>query len=444
MKGRPIVRASRLCILSILLAALLLAACGPFAAPTVSRRTVLPTTAPTTSGSHGPLAAQAYAPDDIRAAYDIAPLHQQGITGQGQTVVLIESFGDPTLQADIDAYNQRYNLPPITIQVIAPIGSKPFDPSNDDMLGWAGETALDAEIVHAVAPGAKIVVLTSPVSETEGTIGLPEFRQLEQYALDHHLGSVISMSWGVSEVTLTDTAGRAEIAKWDTLFHQATTQQGVTFVTGSGDNGATDFADLTPTQLSSTATTSFPSDDPWVTSAGGTTLLTDGNHFFDESAWDGSGGGFSRFFATPDYQKTLPAAVQSQLQNRRGVPDIAANADPHSGWIIRALNRWQVIGGTSAAAPFWAGLIALANQKAGHPLGFINPALYQLAQGKGTADFRDITTGNNTFDGTGDRGGSLVHVQGYPAVPGWDPITGLGSPDAAKLIPDLITAAGGS
>jgi subtilase family serine protease len=126
------------------------------------------------------------------------------------------------------------------------------------------------------------------------------------------------------------------------------------------------------------------------------------------------------------------------------VPDIAANADPHSGWIIRALNRWQVIGGTSAAAPFWAGLIALANQKAGHPLGFINPALYQLAQGKGTADFRDITTGNNTFDGTGDRGGSLVHVQGYPAVPGWDPITGLGSPDAAKLIPDLITAAGGS
>lgn len=435
-------RASRLCLLSILLASLLLAACGPVTTPTVNQHTSSPTAVPTASGAHGPLAAQAYTPNDIRAAYNIAPLLQQGVTGKDQTVVLIESFGDPTLQADIDAYNQRYHLPPITVQVIAPIGTKTFDPNDEDMLGWAGETALDAEIVHAVAPDANIVVLTSPVSETEGTIGLPEFRQLEQYALDHHLGSVISMSWGVSEVTLTDAAGRAEIAKWDALFHQATTQQGVTFVTGSGDNGATDFADLTPTQLSSTPTTSFPSDDPWVTSAGGTTLLTDGNHFFDESAWDGSGGGFSRFFPTPSFQKTLPAAVQSQLQNRRGVPDIAANADPRSGWIIRALNRWQVIGGTSAAAPFWAALVALANQKAGHPLGYINPALYQLAQGKGKADFRDITTGNNTFDGTGGRGGSPVHVPGYPAAPGWDPVTGLGSPDAAKLIPDLITAAG--
>src|SRR5205807_5291716 len=112
------------------------------------------------------------------------------------------------------------------------------------MVGWAGETTLDVQIIHAIAPGANIVVLTSPVSETEGVIGLPEFLQLEQYAIDHHLGNIISQSWGASEATLKDATGRKEVQKWDTFFQKATMQQGITFFAASGDNGATDFTDL--------------------------------------------------------------------------------------------------------------------------------------------------------------------------------------------------------
>jgi subtilase family serine protease len=386
---------------------------------------------------------QGYSPEEMRAAYGLTSLIQRGYTGKGQTVVAIESFGSPTLQQDLATFDQTFCLPKVNLQVIAPIGTKPFDPSNSDMTGWAGETTLDVEIIHELAPDAKIVVLTSPVSETEGTVGLPEFRQLEQYALDHHLGSVISQSWGASEVTLQDSAGQAEIAKWTAFYQQATTQQGITFTASSGDDGATDFQDLGPTQLSSTPTTSFPTDEPWVLSTGGTSLRASGASS-QESAWSDSGGGFSSFFSEPDFQKGLPSAVQSQLNNRRGVPDVASDADPNTGMAIySSLDNWQLGGGTSAAAPAWAAIIAIADQLAGHPLGYINPALYKIeASSAAQTDFRDITQGNNTYNGDGGHGGSPVDVQGYNAVPGWDPVTGLGTAIADKLLPDLVTAVG--
>src|SRR6266568_6397344 len=267
-------------------------------------------------------------PHSIRVAYGIESLIEHGFTGKGQTVVDIVSFGSPTLQQDMDVFDQEYGLPPITIQVISPLDAtvKKYDPRHDEQ-GWAGETELDVQIIHALAPDAGIVVLTSPVAETEGTIGLPEFRQLVQYTIDHHLGSIVSQSWGASEVTLKDAAGQAEIQKWDALFKQATTQQGITFFSSSGDNGATDYEDLQGRQLSPTATTSFATDDPWVTSVGGTSIRRTGTTV-SETAWPDSGGGFSTFFPMPDYQKTLPASVQSQFKNRRGVPDVSAAADP--------------------------------------------------------------------------------------------------------------------
>jgi subtilase family serine protease len=197
-----------------------------------------------------------YTPYQFRVAYGAEALTEKGFTGKGQTVVDIVSFGSPTLQQDMDAFDQQFGLPAIKLQIINPIGTKTFDPSNKDMAGWAGETTLDVQIIHAIAPDAGIVVLTSPVSETEGTIGLPQFRQLEQYAIDHQLGTIVSQSWGASEVTLKDAAGQQEIQKWDTFFQKATTQQGMTFLSSSGDNGATDFSDLQATKLSPTATTS--------------------------------------------------------------------------------------------------------------------------------------------------------------------------------------------
>ena len=379
-----------------------------------------------------------YTPYQFRVAYGVEALMQKGFTGKGQTIVDIVSFGSPTLQQDMDAFDQQFGLPPIKIQIMNPLGSKPFDPSNKDMTGWAGETTIDVQIIHAIAPDAGIVVLTSPVSETEGTVGLPQFRQLEQYALDHHLGSIVSQSWGASEVTLRDAAGQQEIHKWDTFFQKATMQQGMTFLSSSGDNGATDYTDLQATKLSSTATTSFPADEPWVTSVGGTSMIRNGTTI-QEKVWNsnggGSGGGFSDFFTAPAFQKALPASVQSLLKNRRGVPDVAGDADPLTGMVSYQDGTWSLAGGTSASAPLWAGLIAIANQMAGHPLGFINPGLYKLSQSSNyTQDFHDITNGNNSVNYKG------VTVPGYSAVPGWDPTTGLGTPNAEKLLPDLIAA----
>src|SRR6266566_265085 len=129
-----------------------------------------------------------YTPHALRVAYGLEALTEQGFTGKGQTVVDIVSFGSPTLQQDMDVFDRQFGLPPITIKVLSPLGTKAFDPTNQDMIGWGAETELDVQIIHAMAPGAGIVVLTSPVDETEGTIGLPEFLQLEQYAVSHQLG----------------------------------------------------------------------------------------------------------------------------------------------------------------------------------------------------------------------------------------------------------------
>ncbi|MBE3559701.1 MAG: S53 family peptidase [Ktedonobacteraceae bacterium] len=370
-------------------------------------------------------------PHAMRVAYGVQSLIEKGFTGKGQTVIDIVSFGSPTLKQDMEYYNKIMGLPPVDLEVISPLKVPEYDP-NHDKGGWAAETTLDVQIIHAIAPDAKIVVLTSPVAETEGTIGLPEFRQLIQYAIDHKLGTIFSQSWGASELTLQDQAGQQELQKWNDLLQKATTQQGMTFFSSSGDHGATDYADLEAKKIASVPTTSFACDSPWVTAVGGTTLISPTRNL-RETAWDGSGGGFSRFYQTPDYQKLLPASVQQQLSNRRGVPDVSAVADPRTGLAMYQDGQWGLAGGTSASAPLWAGLMAIANQMAGRPLGFINPALYKIAtSSKYTQDFRDITVGNNT----NTDGGTTV--AGYPAVTGWDPVTGLGAPIADKLIPDLI------
>lgn len=371
-------------------------------------------------------------PHQMRVAFGIEPLIEQGYTGKGQTIIDIVSFGSPTLQQDMDAFDKQFGLPPIKIQVISNVVNEPISDPNNDRGGWAQETELDVQIIHALAPGANIIVMTSPVAETEGTVGLPEFLQLEQYALSHHLGNTVSQSWGASEVTLNNTQGQQELQKWNTFFQQATTQQGMTFFGSSGDNGATDYTDLKATKLSPTATTSFPADSPWITACGGTTVNSVGETY-QETAWNGSGGGFSSFYTEPGYQQQLPSSVQGQLNHRRGVPDVSAPADPATGLAIYFQGQWGLAGGTSASAPFWASLAAIANQMAGHPLGFINPALYKLStSSQYSQDFYDITTGNNSVHSHG------VDVPGYPATAGWDPITGLGSPVAYKLLPDLI------
>src|SRR6266700_2874152 len=239
-------------------------------------------------------------PLDLRLAYGIQPLLDKGFTGKGQTVIDIVSFGSPTLQEDMQVFDRQFGLPAADVQVISPLNVPESDP-NRDKNGWAGETTLDVQIIHAIAPDAKIVVLVSPVAETEGTIGLPEFRQLEQYVIDHKLGNIVSQSWGASELTLQDGQGKQEMQKWNDLLQKATTQQGITYFSSSGDHGSTDFADMQSHHLGSVPTTGFAADSPWITAVGGTTLVRSGSTF-NEQVWnDGadaaSGGGFSQFYS---------------------------------------------------------------------------------------------------------------------------------------------------
>src|SRR6266478_211370 len=277
---------------------LLLVACSPLGGIGGGSTTPVPTHAPTlppgattdTCPADLSQTPTCQTPHSIRVAYGIESLIEHGFTGKGQTVVDIVSFGSPTLQQDINAYDQQFGLPPIKIQIFSPIPEKESDPYGDKA-GWGDETTLDVEVIHALAPEAGIVVLTSPVAETEGTFGLPEFRQLVQYSLDHHLGNIISNSWGASEATLKDPAGQREIQQWTPILQKATTQQGITFFGASGDNGAADYNDLKAQSLSPTATTSFVDDEPWVTSCGGTSLLQGGANR-REIAWNMSGGGF--------------------------------------------------------------------------------------------------------------------------------------------------------
>ncbi len=378
-----------------------------------------------------------YTPHALRVAYDLERLTQQGFTGKGQTVVDIVSYGSPTLQQDMDVFSKQFGLPPITLQVLSPLGTVPFDPKNRDMLGWAYETELDVQIIHAIAPDAGIVVMTSPVDETEGTIGLPEFLKLEQYAVAHHLGQIFSQSYVASEPSLSDSAGKQLVAAYTDFYKQITTQQGWTIVSGSGDNGATDWADVAMTHFSPTPIVNFPADVPWVTAVGGTSLFRTAQGY-DEHVWSSnggaSGGGVSQFFAEPDFQSGLPQAVQKLLAGHRGLPDIAANADPYTGMAFYVNGQWNQVGGTSASTPLWAGIIAIADQMAGHPLGFINPGIYKLGLSQHAQnDFRDITTGDNSIHGK-------VPVQGFPATTGWDAVTGWGTPLASQFIPDLIAA----
>src|SRR5437870_7113979 len=213
-------------LLPFLALVLLLSACAPFGSsssdPVVSStptqkatNTISPSsTSAAIAACPASLGTDCRTPYDMRVAYSVQSLLERGFTGKGQTIVDIVSYGSPTLQQDMDTFDQQFGLPPITINVLSPLGTKPVDhPTTKDLAGWAGETTLDVQIIHAIAPDAGIVVLTSPVNETEGTIGLPQFLQLEHYAVDHDLGYIVSHSWVASEATLKDTPGRQDIQK---------------------------------------------------------------------------------------------------------------------------------------------------------------------------------------------------------------------------------------
>jgi subtilase family serine protease len=382
-----------------------------------------------------------YSPQQMRHAYGVDALIDAGFTGAGETIVIIDSFGSPTIEHDLKVFDAAYGLPdPPSFKVLAPLGSVPFVPTSGPagMIGWAIETTLDVEWAHAMAPGADIILLTSPVAETEGVEGMPEFLALEQYALDHHLGKIISQSWLATENTLFDHAGQQVLRDFE-RFYQKAREENMTVLAASGDTGATDFDlnfNLFPFQ-----TVGYPASSPLVTAVGGTTLSLDtaGNRL-DEVTWGAgifgaTGGGISQQFAEPEFQRQLPRATETLLHGNRGIPDLAYNADPRTAvtvflTILPGLSLFAPVGGTSAGSPQWAGIVADLNQFAGRPIGFLNDKLYKLGRkGQLAPLFNDITVGDNSLIVPG-----FIDVPGFSAGTGWDAVTGWGTPKANGFV----------
>jgi subtilase family serine protease len=377
-----------------------------------------------------------YSPQEIRKAYGVDALIDAGFVGTGETIVIIDSYGSPTIREDLKAFDKGYGLPdPPSFKILSPLGTVPFDANNSTEAGWAFETTLDVEWAHAMAPGAAIVLMTSPVAETEGVQGLPQFLALEKYALEHQLGHVITQSWAATENTLFDAAGRQLVAEMEDFYKSASSEH-VTVLASAGDSGSSN-PELNGATLYTSPTVNYPASSPWVTAVGGTSLYasTQGDYSY-ELVWNeqggAGGGGISELFDEPDYQfASLPAAVSQQLGGKRGLPDVSYNADPYTGILVYLsfygadYAGYYEVGGTSEGSPQWAGIVADLNQFAGQPLGFLNPALYSVS---GLGQFgkygRDITNGGN----------GLNNVPGYYANPGWDPASGWGTPNLVKVL----------
>lgn len=376
----------------------------------------VPRVLPCLSSAHS----RCYAPSELRALYEADPLYASGVTGRGETIAVIVSYGDPALRRDVATFDRTFHLPQPALRVEAPLGRAR---ARDQ--GWVVETALDVEWAHVMAPGARIVVFESPVDETEGTQGLPQFLTLEKDAVRQG-AAVVNQSWGATEQTLFGRAGRALVKRFD-AFYASASRHGVSFTTGSGDDGAAGLDDSLkhyyPYRVAQ-----WPASNPHVLAVGGTRIESLSPP--SEVAWDRSGAGFSKLYSEPCYQQMLPPDLQSEIHGRRAYSDVAFDGAGQSPVVVRVKNQWTVVAGTSLGSPGWAGILALADQAAHRHLGDVHAAIYRL--GLAGTDFRDITSGD-VQDPPAIQG-SLLPLH---ASAGWDPATGVGSPDVARLVPDL-------
>ncbi|HEX4059790.1 MAG TPA: S53 family peptidase [Streptosporangiaceae bacterium] len=372
-----------------------------------------------------------YGPSQIQAAYNMAPLYKAGHEGKGKTIVLVDAFGSPSIKTDLAGFDKGYNLPaPPSFKIITPEG-KPGSNSN-----WALETTLDVEWAHAMAPQANILLVETTVNETIGTAGFPQIVKAEKYVLNHKLGDVISQSFGTAEQTFPSHQSIMGLRGAYTL----AAKDKVTVLAGSGDAGVSSPSDAAQTTFFTKRVANWPASDPLVTGVGGTQLhlnqagaRTAPDNVWNDTALLGSpaagGGGVSSVFSRPSFQ----SSVASVTGNHRGVPDVSLTAAVDGAAVINFNGSWSLVGGTSWATPTFAGIVAVADQVAGHDLGDLNPALYKL--GPGSAGLPDITAGNNTVSFT--QGGKSYTVKGYTATKGYDLASGLGTINGAKLVAAL-------
>jgi len=492
---------------AVALIAIAMAILAAFAAATVSSaKTTYPalrplvsdyvqmthSTTPPTQAQCASAGRRCFAPQAIQAAYHVGPLYDSGFDGSGSTIAIVDSYGSDTMAHDLNVFDTAFGIAPLcgeegvtctpgmpwfkelAIQGSPATKAPPSsarNPGQEDKSAWALEVALDVEVSHAIAPGANILLVHTPTAETLGVQGYPQMMNAEQYVIDHHLANIISQSFGAAE----ESFGSSQ--SLENLRHafKSAQQNGVTVLASSGDGGSAN-AKKEPVAKGGTTipypTVAWPASDPLVTAVGGTYLCTDPlnttsrtldnvsppancqNQNHEEIGWIASGGGFSHVFSKPAYQNTLPAGSYP-IGSSRGIPDVGLQASSRTGALVYlslppdgqsglhcppsgdpCSTGWYDIGGTSLSCPQWAGLIAIADQINGGGLGLVNPALYTIGAdpARYANDFYDVTTGNNQADPS---------VPGYPAQTGWDPVTGLGTPNAANLVPDLVAAVHG-
>jgi subtilase family serine protease len=399
-----------------------------------------------------------YQPGQFQTAYNEQPLFNRGITGRGETIVLVDSFGSPTIKSDLKTFDAQFGLPnPPSFKIIQPAGPVgTWNPATMD--GWAGETTLDVEWSHSMAPGANILLVETPVAETEGVAGFPQIVEAENYVINHHLGQVISQSFGATEQTFPTAQSLLRLRS----AYENAYRHHVTVLAASGDTGATGYSNTAGTLLYTHRAVDWPASDPLVTGVGGTQLQLDtsGNRTAPDQVWNDSfntslnqvffgnagpnalatGGGKSVIFSRPGYQH----GVRHVTGQRRGVPDVVMSGacsglvDTYQSFPGQTAG-WYVVCGTSEASPLFAGIVALADQMAHHSLGLINPALYELSA-RQAPGLVDVTTGNNTVAFT--QNGTLFTVNGFDAGPGYDLASGVGTINAALFVPELARAAG--
>jgi subtilase family serine protease len=474
----------------------------PTPQPTVSDWVQLTSSeTPPTQAQCNSVGRRCFTPQATRSAYDLAPLYAAGVDGRGVTIAIVDSYGSDTIAHDLHVYDTQMNLPPMcgeegftgsactssmpTFSQLAVQGSPatkappPTSKGNglEDKAAWALEVSLDVETAHSIAPAANILLVTTPTAETLGQQGFPQMMNAEDYVVKNHLAQVISQSFASAEQAFGSSNSLMNLRG---AFQDAAANS-VTVLGSSGDGGT---ANATKQSLVGNnpnndiipfPTVEWPASDPLVTGVGGTYLCTNaiaaqsdprtvdsasppstcGAHpGVAEVGWIDSGGGFSSVFARPDYQNTLPASSTPIPSAQRGVPDVGFQASARTGALVYLTlppdgqsglicgsapcsTGWYDIGGTSLSCPQWAGIVALADQLNHGGLGLINPGLYRIGAdpARYAHDFYDVTTGNN--------GALAPTVPGYPATTGWDPVTGLGTPNAANLVPDLVSAVHG-
>jgi subtilase family serine protease len=464
-----------------------IAAGGGLPAPTpsiVEYQYLSGSTTPPTEANCFSVGRRCFTATSMQNSYNLGPLYAAQDEGQGVTIAIIDSFGNPNMASDLANFDTQMGLrhmcgePGVTCSAGMPTFQHVYwngatqvkaPPPGSNGTGtqtrniWALETSLDVEWAHTIAPQANILLMTTNPAETLGVQGFPAMMNAEQFIIDHHEATVISQSFAAAEETFASTQSLLNLRH---AFISAASS-GVTVLGASGDGGTAN-AFFTPVKKPATIpfpTVEWPASDPLVTGVGGTYLCTDpatgtgvdsadppgtcgANPGVREVGWIDAGGGFSHVFTRPYYQDTLPVG-STPIGAMRGVPDVAYQASSRTGVLVYdtapgdaqgGLNcpagnpcsaGWYVVGGTSSSTPQWAGLVAIADQIAGHGLGLINPALYALASGPNYGSyFYDVTTGNNQANPT---------IPGYPATTGWDPVTGLGTPNAANLVPALAS-----